>query len=76
MMTAMSTETLRSLRRQLRKLLGIKTERGQAMVEYSSITFFLLLGTAGVGWPFMVALLNALSTYFASISGVLRAPVG
>lgn len=51
-------------------------QRGQAMLEYSSITFFLLLGTAAVGWPFLVALMNALNRYFESIYWVIRAPVG
>lgn len=67
---------IKQLRRALHQLLGIRSQRGQAMVEYSSITFFLLLGTAGIGWPFMVSLLNALNTYFASIYWVLRSPVG
>lgn len=68
--------SIKRLRRKLHRLLRIQSERGQAMVEYSSITFFLLLGSIGIGWPFMVTLLNALNTYFASIYWVLRAPVG
>lgn len=52
-----------------------RDQRGQAMVEYSTITFFLLIGTAGLGfafkWPGMnvslaQAIYSALQVYVDS----------
>ena len=48
--------------------------RGQAMVEYSMITFAILCG-AGLGWPFLVKLLDALSIYFESIYYIVLSPI-
>ncbi|SEU31790.1 hypothetical protein [Stigmatella erecta] len=48
--------------------------RGQSMVEYVTISA-ALLGVAGIGWPFLVDLLNALNRYFSSLYYVIQSPL-
>lgn len=58
---------LRALRPSFRLTL-LRDERGQAMVEYSTITFFMLIGAGGTGLVyFLPHFLNALNTYLGSI---------
>ncbi len=52
----------------------LRDESGQAMTEYSTISFALLLGSAGAAWPFMKDMLNAYRTYYDSIYFVLNLP--
>ncbi|AEI62496.1 hypothetical protein [Corallococcus macrosporus] len=51
-----------------------RSARGQSMVEYAIVTASLLVFSVG-GWPFLVALLNALHRYFNSIYYVIQAPI-
>ncbi|GHG68171.1 hypothetical protein [Comamonas sp. JC664] len=51
-----------------------RSARGQSMVEYAIVSA-ALLGISTVGWPFLVALLNALHRYFNSIYYVIQAPI-
>lgn len=51
-----------------------KVSRGQATLEYSALSAAILVG-AGLGWPFLVKLLDALSMYYASIYYVILSPV-
>ncbi|NVJ00669.1 hypothetical protein HV824_21470 [Myxococcus sp. AM009] len=51
-----------------------RAARGQSMVEYAIVTA-ALLGFSTMGWPFLVALLNALHRYFNSIYYVIQAPI-
>lgn len=48
-----------------------RAPRGQAMVEYSIISHALLLGGGVAMLPIVIRLINALSTYFASVYFVL-----
>jgi Flp pilus assembly pilin Flp len=48
------------------------SRRGQAMVEYSIITHFLLIGGTVLLLPVITKLYEGLSTYFESIYFVLR----
>lgn len=49
--------------------------RGQAMVEYSVVAHAILFVGAGVGFPFLAQLLNALTKYYQSIYWVLTSPI-
>jgi hypothetical protein len=49
--------------------------RGQAMVEYTWVTHALLIGGAGMAWPFMSALMNAMSLYYESIYFIISSSV-
>lgn len=51
-----------------------RAARGQSMVEYAIVTA-ALMGFSTMGWPFLVALLNALHRYFNSIYYVIQAPI-
>lgn len=66
-MSAKKTATLRnrSADRQVRR------PRGQAMVEYSLVTHFILLGGSIGLLPVMAKLYEALSTFYESIFFVL-----
>lgn len=55
--------------------LRLRAPRGQSMVEYSVITHAILVGGAGLGWPFISQLLQGLSTYYQSIYFVLTSPI-
>jgi hypothetical protein len=48
--------------------------RGQAMVEYVTITA-ALLGFTTLSWPFLVQMINALGRYFSSLYYVIQSPV-
>jgi hypothetical protein len=48
-----------------------RSPRGQAMVEYSVVTHFLLIGGALALMPVMSILYNSLSKYYESIFFVL-----
>ncbi|MCE9669259.1 hypothetical protein LY474_15720 [Myxococcus stipitatus] len=52
----------------------LRRARGQAAVEYATVTA-ALLGFTVLGWPFLVQLLNALNRYFGSIYYVIQSPV-
>ena len=47
----------------------LRREEGQAIAEYSSITFILILGAiaGGTGWPYFQMMINALNSYLASV---------
>ena len=49
--------------------------RGQAMLEYSVITHFILVGGALAGWPFVSKLIQGLSAYYLSIYFVVTSPI-
>ncbi|MCP3104577.1 hypothetical protein LZ198_37515 [Myxococcus sp. K15C18031901] len=57
-----------------RRLVPRVLARGQAAVEYATVTA-ALLGFTVLGWPFLVQLLNALNRYFGSIYYVIQSPV-
>ena len=48
--------------------------RGQAMVEYS-VVIAAFFGFTVFGWPFLVALINALHKYFHSVYYVIQSPI-
>jgi hypothetical protein len=57
-----------------RRLLG--RESGQAMVEYSTFTFFMLVGvTGGSLVTFMPNFMNAMNTYLAGLYYMIDAPI-
>jgi len=49
-------------------------ERGQASVEYALVSVMILGGT-GLSWPFLVKLLQAMNTYYASIFAAIQCPL-
>ena len=58
----------------LRRLLG--RESGQAMIEYSTFTFFMLVGvTGGSLVTFMPNFMNAMNTYLAGLYYMIDAPI-
>lgn len=63
----MKTPSAASKPRSLRR----RSPRGQAMIEYSLVTHFLLLGGALALMPVMARLYDALSEFFDSIYFVL-----
>ena len=65
-----ATHALRALRARL----ALADEGGQAMMEYATLTAFIL-GGAVLSAPFLVDFLNAMDQYMASIYWVLQAPI-
>ena len=54
----------------------LRDQSGQAMAEYSTITFFMLIGFSGVSLVlFLPNFMNALNTYIAGIYYLLDAPL-
>ena len=53
----------------------LRDESGQAMMEYSTVSYALLLGLAGAGWPFMKDMMLAYQNYYNSIYFVLNLPL-
>ncbi len=66
-MSAKKTATLRKPSADARRL----RPRGQAMVEYSLVTHFILLGGSLALLPVMAKLYEALTTFYESIFFVL-----
>lgn len=52
--------------------IALRARRGQAMVEYSIVTHFLLIGGSLALLPVMSKLFDALSKYYESIFMVLN----
>ena len=52
-----------------------RAQRGQAMVEYSSVTIALFGGLVAAGWPFFNMLIEALDKYYASIYYLIQSPI-
>ncbi|NOZ87090.1 MAG: hypothetical protein GXP49_12650 [Deltaproteobacteria bacterium] len=50
-------------------------EKGQSMVEYTLITFFLLIAAGGVAFAFLPDMLSAYQDYIDSFSFVLNLPI-
>ncbi len=50
-------------------------ELGQAMVEYSTISYVILAGSLGVAWPFFQKMVAALNTYYEGIYYTLNLPL-
>ncbi len=52
-----------------------RSQLGQAMVEYSTISYFILVGALGAGWPFMGEMVKALNSYYEGIYYTLNLPL-
>lgn len=71
-MSARRTAMKRRASTDRRSLLRRLSTRGQAMVEYSVITHFLLIGGTVLLLPVITKLYEGLSAYFESIYFVLH----
>lgn len=71
-MSARRTAMKRRASTEPRALLRRLSARGQAMVEYSVITHFLLIGGTVLLLPVITKLYEGLSAYFESIYFVLH----
>jgi hypothetical protein len=49
--------------------------RGQAMVEYTMVSHVLLIGGVAMAWPFMTAMMNAMTLYYQSIYFIVGSSV-
>lgn len=57
----------------LRKAL-FGAEQGQAATEYAILSV-MILGGAGLSWPFLIELLSAMNTYYNSIFSAIQCPL-
>ena len=62
------------MKRILHRLLR-KRPKGQSLVEYALITFFLLMAAGGVAFAFLPTMLDAYQDYMDSFSFVLNLPI-
>ena len=61
------------LRQRLRRFR--RRSRGQALIEYAIITFFVLMAAGGVAFAFLPQMINAYQVYFDSFYFVLNLPI-
>jgi len=66
------TNAERELKRQLKKAWAARRPRGQAMVEYSLISHFMLIGGTLLLLPVINQLLNAITTFYDSVYTVIQ----
>jgi hypothetical protein len=52
-----------------------RSRRGQAMLEYSFVSFVVLIGASAGAWVYWSTLMTALDLYFQSLYFVITSPV-
>ena len=49
-------------------------EEGQAATEYAILSV-MILGGAGLSWPFLIELMSAMNTYYNSMFSAIQCPL-